>query len=50
MNWNVNALLKLLKCLILPLIGSVTRDKNLTNVSFAFAFVKWQDCTAWDEF
>lgn len=34
------------KCLILPLIGSVTRDKHLTHVSIASTFVKWQDWTA----
>ena len=44
MNWNVNALLKLLKCLILLLIGSVTGDKHLTTVSF----VKWRlGCPWW---
>lgn len=46
MNWNVNAPLKLLKCLFLLLIGSVIGDKHLTNVSF----VKWQDWAAHDEF
>lgn len=47
MNWNVNALLKRLEGLFLPLIGSVTRFKHSTNASFASAFWKMTRLGGW---